>query len=113
MDDWEVFFYDEERAVVSSLSKYHAEECGIEPLVEAHPDVIYFFAKLEMHRDWDFNQYAGFRRLCDPPLPGLEFYEVSLDAEPNAFGHSIELVCNGEKNCYADRHANDCPKWEE
>lgn len=42
----EVFFYDEHNECVSSLTRYHAEECSIEPLVEAHPDVIYFYATL-------------------------------------------------------------------
>lgn len=42
-----IFFYDEEHDAVSSLSKYHAEHClPIEPLVDAHPNVIYFYAYL-------------------------------------------------------------------
>lgn len=58
MDDWDVFYYDEENEQVCSLSKYHAENCSVEPLVEAHPDVIYFYASLTPHRGWDFNKYV-------------------------------------------------------
>lgn len=81
MDDWEVFFYDEETDCISSLTKYHAGVSNDDPqlldnLVEAHPETIYFFARLQPHKDWDFNEYAGVRRLCDPPIPGLgEFIE--------------------------------------
>lgn len=42
-----VFFYDEKNDAVSSLTGYHEEECSIEPLVEAHPNVIYFYATLQ------------------------------------------------------------------
>lgn len=41
-----VFFYDEANDCISSLTKYHAEELSVEPLVEAHPEVIYFYATL-------------------------------------------------------------------
>lgn len=44
--DERVFFYDEERDLISSLSNYHEERCDITPLVEAHPDTIYFYATL-------------------------------------------------------------------
>ena len=46
MDDV-VFYYDEEQKQICSLTKYHAENLSVEPLVEAHPEVIYFLAKLE------------------------------------------------------------------
>lgn len=42
-----VFFYDEINQCVSSISRYHEEECCVEALVESWPDVIYFYAKLE------------------------------------------------------------------
>lgn len=44
--DEEVFFYWEQTNSVASLTKFHAEELSIEPLVEAHPDTIYFYATL-------------------------------------------------------------------
>lgn len=42
----DVFFYWESMDCVSSLTKHHAEELSIEPLVEAHPNTIYFYATL-------------------------------------------------------------------
>lgn len=74
-EDWDVFFYDEETNCVSSLTKYHAENCSIEPLVEAHPDVIYFYAKLELHKEFDFNQVA--MPAVDPDAPTL--FDIGVD----------------------------------
>lgn len=45
--DEEVFFYWEEMDCVSSLTAYHAKEIAdVVPLVEAHPNAIYFYATL-------------------------------------------------------------------
>lgn len=56
----EVFFYDEKNDTISSLTKYHAENCSIESLVEAHPDVIYFYVNLTPWVDvaLDYNTYV-------------------------------------------------------
>lgn len=45
--DEEVFLYDPRLDAVCSLATYHAQNCmPIEPLVEAHPHIIYFYATL-------------------------------------------------------------------
>lgn len=45
--DEEVFLYEPGLDSVVSLTKYHAQNCSVEPLVEAHPDIIYFYATLQ------------------------------------------------------------------
>jgi hypothetical protein len=40
----DVFFYDEKNETVSTITKYHSENLSVGSLVEAHPDVIYFYA---------------------------------------------------------------------
>lgn len=44
--DEEVFVYDPQMDAVMSLTKYHAENLSVWPLVEAHPNAIYFYATL-------------------------------------------------------------------
>ena len=112
MLDYEVFFYDEETEAVSSLSKYHAENCSIEPLVEAHPDVIYFYAKLEMYKEWDFNEVA-MQPMC--LCPGAPYHSLTCPANKNSqdSGAAPLPLCTTNRFCQAKLHANDCPKWEE
>lgn len=124
MDEWEIFFYDEKNECVSSLTKYHAENCSIEPLVEAHPETIYFFAKLQMHKDWDFNEYPGtafYAGSYDEPLfvlpetitpvPIGRVLEVRETEQGIEF--DTEYFCVGIRGCQANGHTNDCPEWEE
>lgn len=44
--DEEVFLYEPSMDCVMSLANYHAKHCSVEPLVEAHPGTIYFYATL-------------------------------------------------------------------
>lgn len=70
MDDWEwVFFYDEENDSVAGVSTYHQQECDIGSLVEAHPDVIYFYAEFGPLKEWNYNEVAHIP--VDPEAPRL------------------------------------------
>lgn len=121
MDQEEVFFYDEENECVSSLTRYHAEECSIEPLVEAHPDVIYFYATFgpleEPEIDYNttvmmsghgvmthtYSPYCpqGCRgqmegcyykpEVIHTEINDVKLLSIGLDAHPNAFGYGIEV----------------------
>ena len=74
MDEWEmVFFYDKENDCVCSISNYHAENCDVGSLVEAHPEVIYFYANLVPQKEWDFNEVAWPQYDFGPhgPIPDL------------------------------------------
>lgn len=46
MEEEGVFFYDEDLDIISSITKYHGDNLSVGPLVEAHPNVIYFYATL-------------------------------------------------------------------
>lgn len=48
MDDYDIFYYDYYNSRVCGVSKYHQENCSIGALAEAHPGMIYFYAKLEL-----------------------------------------------------------------
>lgn len=141
MSEWDwVFFYNEEHNNVESVTTYHQQQCDIGSLAEAHPEKIYFYARFAPLLEWDFNEVAHHPTLfdvgpdyselyagthADPimTLPeehkprkifeNVRIHSLSLDSEPNAFGGTIELICNGTKGCRAEKHANDCPKWEE
>lgn len=45
--DEEIFFYDEDRDVVCSITTYHQRFLSIEVLVEKYTNAIYFYATLQ------------------------------------------------------------------
>lgn len=112
MGEWDwVFFFNEAQNNVESVTTYHQLDCDIGSLAEAHPEVIYFYAEFSPLKEWDFNEYAGQPTLFDTGvdratifiLPdgeeqtldfskGIRITGLSLDAEPNAFGGTVELV---------------------
>lgn len=86
-EDWQVFFYDEEYLSVVSVARFHQELCDIGALVEAHPEMIYFYAQLMPYKERDFNDYS-FR----------------VENAPR---------CDRQQGCLSPAHLRGCPEKEE